>query len=85
MTYGVQEAAGTNPLTQSMKKGWNFEEIPSLPEQTAAQRRSRSAGKRGKNSKKWQSHFFDTLQESATIRDGFFVSAFTVQPYSNAN
>jgi len=39
-----------------------FEEIPSLPEQTAAQRRSRSAVQRGKNSKKWQGHFFDTLE-----------------------
>ena len=41
----------------------DFEEIPSLPEQTAAQRRSRSAVRRGKNSKKWQSHFFDTRAE----------------------
>ena len=39
----------------------NFEEISTLPEQTAAQRRSLGAVKRGKNSKKWQRHFFDTL------------------------
>ena len=32
---------------------WNFEEIPSLPEQTTAKGRSLFAVQRGKNSQKW--------------------------------
>ena len=51
---------------------WNFEEIPSLPEQKAAKTRSGFAVQRGKNSKKWLCHFFDTLGGAIVAMAPFF-------------
>ncbi len=66
----------------------NFEEIPTLPEQTAAQRRSLCAVPRGKISNKWLCHLFEMPSRHWALLLGVYsfdqVVAALLQPFADS-